>query len=361
MINLQNTAGKIWYGLHMYPGVAQYQEPDRKLMVFVNESTLRQMDPTFAGRPVFVMHVDGVERSIDKLRAEADGWVIESFFNEADGKHWVKFITCSKLAEKAIEDQGMRLSNCYAAKGMGPEGKWNGVPYDAQVTTGEYEHLALVPNPRYEESVIMTPDQFKSYNERQREELKRLSNQGDSSMLKLWNRSAAADSDKVAGLFVTLKSGRELTVTQLVNEADEKEAKEKEKMANEDHHVQVGEEKMSVGDLKKKYQDMCNELTELKAKHVDGDKDEGDDKKKNAADEAAAAEAAKKLEDAEAEVKRLKNESDARKAEDDRKKARDKAAADVLRNAVDNKGVVQPVVVIDLPMDRVERGQKRYG
>ncbi len=362
-MKLINNSGKIYYGLHMYPGVAQYKEPGRDLMVFINEDTIRKMDPTFAGKPVYVMHVDGVEQSIDKLRNEADGWVIESFFNEADGKHWAKFIICSSLGMRAIENQGMRLSNCYIQKGMGPEGRWNGVSYDAQIMNGEYEHLALVPNPRYEESVIMTPDEFKIYNERQRDELKRLSNNdGDRRMkFKIFNRKEVKESElNLADTFITLKSGREVSILALVNETDEKEDKGKAHMANEEHHVQVGEEKMSVGDLKKKYQDMCNELTEMKAKHVgNGDDDEEARKKALEVAEHEKKEIEAKKNALETEIARLKNEADARKTADAAKAARDKAEADKLRNAgpTDQK----PSITIELPMDKIKRGIERYG
>lgn len=366
-VKLDNSSGKIFYGLHFYPGVARYQEPERDLMVFLNEETIRQMDPTFAGKPVFVMHVDGVERSVDKLRNEADGWVIESFFNEADGKHWVKMIICSSLGLQAIERDGMRLSNCYLAKGMGPGGKWNGVPYDAQVTMGEHEHMALVPNPRYEESMILTPDQFKAYNERQREELKRLSNQGDKGMkLKFWNKAPLKDADAVnlAATTVALKSGREVTIEVLVNEMDEHEEKKKAQLANEEDHVHVGDEKMKVGELKKKYQDMYNELSELKAKHAPGGGEEDEEtKKKNAAEAERLVNEAKEkeaeLEKAKAEVARLQNEADARKKADDTKKARDKAEAEKLRNA--GPTTETETVTIELPMDQIERGRQRYG
>ena len=151
------SKGTIWYGIHFYPGVAEYAEPNEKpFRVFLNEDTLRSMDASFAGRPVFVMHVDGVEDDLDVLRGEADGWVIESFYNAADGKHWCKFIVCSDRGEQAIQ-RGMKLSNCYLPRQYGQGGLWNGVSYDKEVKGGEYEHLAIVPNPRYEESVILSP------------------------------------------------------------------------------------------------------------------------------------------------------------------------------------------------------------
>ncbi len=57
MIN--NSSGKIMYGMHFYPGLAQYSEPNKEAFkIFLNEDTLRKMDPSFAGKPIFVEHVN---------------------------------------------------------------------------------------------------------------------------------------------------------------------------------------------------------------------------------------------------------------------------------------------------------------
>ena len=143
MSDENGSKGKIYYGLHFYPGVAEYAEPGREpFRVFLNEDTIRSMDPTFAGRPVFVRHVGEVSEDIQELKKQADGWVIESFFNEADGKHWVKFITTSEEADDAI-GRGWTLSNAYFQTKLGEGGLWNGVSYQNQIIAAEYEHLAL--------------------------------------------------------------------------------------------------------------------------------------------------------------------------------------------------------------------------
>src|ERR1700677_5104651 len=70
---IHNSSGKIFYGIHFYPGVAQYQDdPSQEpYRVFLNEDTLRAMDPTFAGKPIFVEHVDDVTPDLNQLRKEA--------------------------------------------------------------------------------------------------------------------------------------------------------------------------------------------------------------------------------------------------------------------------------------------------
>jgi hypothetical protein len=327
---LKNAKGKIFYGMHFYPGVAEYAEANREpFRVFLNEDTIRSMDPTFAGRPVFVHHVDEVNQDVDQLREDADGWVIESFFNQADGKHWVKFIVVSEKGERAIKN-GMRLSNCYIPKSYQPGGLWNGVEYAKEITGGEYEHLAIVPNPRYEESVIMTPEEFKKYNSDKMVELTRLANtnerEGKGMALKLFKRAKVENATDIEGLVVVLpKSGREVALTDMVTELDAHEAAKKEqRMANAGDGVMMGKEKMTVGDLVAKHQAMCDEMDAYKKKNVDMG---GED----AADEGGDADHVLENDDADGDEddkkKKKENEDDEEKKEKDEKKKNELAEA----------------------------------
>jgi hypothetical protein len=171
------TSARRFYGKHFWPGVAEYHEGDKVSRVLLLEDTIRRMNPTFEGKPVFVKHVDDViTKPLDELKQEADGWVVRSFYNESDGDTWAEFMIVSKKGLQAIEN-GWRLSNAYVKTKVNPKkGQWNGVDYDEEILDGEYEHLAIVDNPRYEQSIILTPDQFKEYNEKKKAELNRVSN-----------------------------------------------------------------------------------------------------------------------------------------------------------------------------------------
>ena len=358
---IKNSKGNIYYGMHFYPGVAEYQEAEKQpYRIFINESTIRNMGPSFAGRPIFVEHVDDVEESIDELKKEADGWVVESFYNEADGKHWVKFIVCSERGERAIK-RGFRLSNAYIPQLGGQGGVWNGVSYQKEVTGGEYEHLAIVNNPRYDESVIMTPEEFKAYCEQQTEELKRLANskkEKPAMKLKFWNRKPAENAADLEGLSVTLpKSGKEMTIVQLVNAADEVEAKKG--MANADDKVKVGDKEMTVGELVKCYEKAENDLAQM-AKNEDEDEVENEDEESVDNDEDEAAKK-KALELAEHEEKEIleKKKQNSKKTKTAEEKAKAKKNFDALKNAHKNSST--PAISVDLSVDKLARGQQRYG
>src|SRR4051812_29447530 len=102
MIKNAKTLPQVFYGLHMVPGVAEYNDPEREpYRILIGETTIKNMDPTFQGKPVYVDHVEEV--NLENLQQEADGYVLESFYNKLDGKHWVKFIVVSDRGKEAIQ------------------------------------------------------------------------------------------------------------------------------------------------------------------------------------------------------------------------------------------------------------------
>jgi hypothetical protein len=397
-----NAKGDIYYGIHFYPGVAQYQEEGKDpYRVFLNEDTLRVMDPTFAGRPIFVEHVDEVDQDLNQLRKEADGWVIESFFNSSDGKHWVKFVIVSEAGKRAVK-QGMRLSNAYIPKSFKNGGLWNGVPYEREITDGEYEHLAIVNNPRYEESVIMTPDQFKQYNDQKVTELKKISNSKQGGNKMKWNlfkRSKVENSIDFSELRISLpKSKREVTIEKLINDAYESdedpamgndESAKDHAMANMDHHVKMHDgSMMKVKDMMNKFKAMNDEMAEMKKKKDSSEKEldlktepsevdaEGD--LHNDEHEAEVSKEEKKAElhddlehpekvvhddeDEEAKKKALQlAEHEEKEIEQAKKKKNAQEKALRLKNAHLKEFQNEQRPVLELSHDRVARGKARYG
>jgi len=266
-------------------------------------------------------------------------------------------------------------------KSFGPGGLWNGVSYQKEVLAGEYEHLAIVSNPRYEESIILTPDEFKAYNDEKTLELERLANdnpKGEKGMkLQLWKRAKVENSADLADMSVLLpKSNREVTIITLVNEADDAEMKKKEpQMANGEHMVDCYGSKMSVNELVEAHKKLKDEMESLKAKKVDEMGDEGgepgdDGDEMPNAEEPGEDEAAKKkaLELAEHEEKEIVEAKEKDKTQNARpvgdkrtaeKKAADKEKADRLRVANTRDRQDEPTLM--LSEDRIARGKARYG
>lgn len=370
---MEQTSGSIYYGMHFYPGLAQYDEnPQRPIKIFLNETVLRKMDPTFAGKPIFVEHVEEVDPRLDEVRKEADGWVVESFFNDSDGKHWVKMVIVSEKGTRAIKN-GFKLSNAYLPRLSGKGGLWNNIPYDDEVVDGEYEHLAIVSNPRYAESVILTPEEFKAHNENLKIELDRISNSKEESFfmkLKFWNRKPVENSTDFENIFVTLpKSGKEFSIAKLVNEMDEQEEKKKENMhesghpmAEKGHMVKLHDGTMcNVGELVKKYGSLHEDSMKNKKEEEEGGLDldkqemdvEGD--LHNEGEEEDKAAKKKALELAEHEDKEIKEEKGKM---ENTVSAPKTSHFNTLKNAPLK---VKNEEEIELSIDRVERGKSRYG
>lgn len=380
-IENDTQAAQIFYGLHFAPGVAQYSEGEEEpYRILINENVAKKMDATFQGKPVYVRHVDEVD--LTKFRWEAAGVVFDSFYNSVDGKHWVRFVVFGDEGLQAIK-KGWTLSNAYVPGSFSNGGLWHGVPYQKEVMDAEYEHLAIVPDPRYAESVILTPEAFKAYNDKKEIELKKLTNsknqKGEGHMgLNIFKRVKVENAKEVDfdSLCVTLpKSKKELTLTQVVNELDT--VYNMHGYANGDHMVKVNDaEEMSVNDLVKRCGDMKNELEDMKKmnepdmdmddesldneeatsgeklgekeddKMYANEEDEDDDKKKD-----------KKMNASEIAEKRLAN---ARKlvAEADAKNKTKRENFDKLKNAHKNATTPEETYVM---VDKVQRGQELFG
>jgi hypothetical protein len=262
-----------FFGLHFCEGVAEYKETnDNSFRIFLSEDTIKNMDPSFEGKPVYVQHVEQVD--LHNLQSEADGYVVKSFYNALDGKHWVEFLIVSDRGHEAIQ-KGWKLSNAYVPKGFASGGQWHGVEYAKEVTSGEYEHLAIVPNPRYEESVVLTPEEFKQYNGEQELKLKKLTNQKEPTKMKFsfFNKTKVDNAALEETLVLLPKKNREISITNLINEYDNMDEKmpkvdgvpkvEEHEALKQKHNALMAEHEA----LKQKCNDMMAEHAKMKEVH----------------------------------------------------------------------------------------------
>lgn len=249
---------KIFYCKHIAPGVCAYAEET----ILIGEEALKEMDKTFAGKPIYVNHQ---EVNLENLQEEADGYVAESFYLPEDGCHWAKMIIISDKGQEAVR-KGWKVSNAYVPDEFGIGGEWHNIPYNREIMKGHYTHLALVDNPRYEEAEIMTPEQFKMYKEEKRAQLKELENtKGEGkTMFKLFKKTEVTNSDDLSKVMVELSNGSAVSIGEMVNSVEEKlkaEEEKKDACHNEDileKVVKVNGEDMTVADLVKAYEDKCS-------------------------------------------------------------------------------------------------------
>ena len=362
----------------MVEGTAEYSEPGAEpYRIYIGETTIKNMNPSFQGKPVYVDHVDEVD--LDNLQAQADGYVIESFYNKADGKNWVKFIVVSDRGKEAIR-MGWKLSNAYVPTSFSGGGENHGVSYAKEVTGGEYEHLAIVRNPRYEESMILTPEEFKLYNGEKEIELTRLANSKDkpkenSKMgFNLFKKTKVENSVSIDGLMVELpESKKEMLLTEVITKYDA--VHNMNGYANGDHMVKVGENEMSVNDLIKKHVEMCNAEEERVAKENAGEGEPGEDIE-NDEDEVGTVDEGLGDVDSRGGDHSLDNEEDEvekdepkkkppvddkkKNATEAKKKAEIKAKNDRIKNA-HLRDAAEDTATVELGIDQVARGKARYG
>ena len=229
MIQNSKDFPKRYFARHIKAGPVHYLEKGEDKIYVITDEALKKMNASFEGKPVYIKHVDEV--NMDTLKEDANGYVVKSFYNEFDGAWWAEIIADDE-AQGFIE-KGWAVSNAYLPTELGSGGVYHDIDYDKEVKNGVYEHLAIVDNPRYEESVIMTPDEFKNYNEGRKAELEKLKNSKENKMLSEEEKTELLDSLK--------NSLAEIVRDTVKNAMEEKQVEDKKNAEDEDHRQLIRE------------------------------------------------------------------------------------------------------------------------
>lgn len=300
---LQNEKSmpQVFYAKHMKAGVANY--PENKEVIYISNDTIADMAKSFEGKPVYVHHQ---EVDLENLKDQMDGVVSESFWNKYDGEWWVKFVAISDDAKKAIAN-GWGVSNCYDHLVRGNGGTCINVKYDSEIIGGQFQHLAIVSNPRYEDAKIYTEEEYNNYIEQKKQKLDKITNsKGENNMEKILNEAdvkdllLSKDSDMTVGeaievlmnskkvidadAEILLANGEKISVSELINacKKNEEEDKEEEKENEDKEEEKDFAEGVDYGEKKEKEEpkklDKEHE-SEGEKKHIEEEKKE--DSKKN--------------------------------------------------------------------------------
>lgn len=352
-VKIENQSGQKGrqFTIHyIEPGVVQYEDIG---IVMVDKPTLDKMAATFIGKPVFgKTHKDTTAN--DFSQGKADGIVTDCFWDGDKGKYAVRALIWD---DDTISDIGRRnyLPSCAydVRRWRGSDGKHNNVPYVDEVLDGEYTHMAIVPNPRYERVSI-------------------IANQGGHMIGKFWPFKKDVKPEDVqpsevelANSVIELEPGKEVKIDDVIAgyRADQKR---REELANakpkfgDDDSIEVDGKKVLVKDLKAGYQShLANEMkASMETDHKDGKHKEKhlescemcNSERKNAEEEEK-----RKKDEEEKEEKERKNALDAKKAEEERRNF------ERMKNAKD-KG--QEPKMPEAPADidsRLAAGAERYG
>ena len=314
---------KCFYAKHMETGLAGYENET----ILIDTDNLKTMIPTFVGKPVYVRHQ---EVNLDTMKDEACGYVTDSFYNELDGWLWVKMLITDDDGFLAIAN-GWSVSNAYVPTEWGTGGTHHNCPYDRKIIGGEFTHLAIVPDPRYEEAKIYTPEEFKAYQEDKKRKLEEVHNSKEKDI------KMSDETIEVKKGFFQEMFGELLNAVKKNSEEDKKEEDKKEdpKENEDEEKMKVGDEEMTLKELINKYVSLTN-----KKNAESEDKKEEDDKKENSDD---------------------KDEDDKKKDED--KMENSKGGADhfnELKNANEKATFTTPSVTFETMQTQLQRGRDRY-
>lgn len=347
---------RMFYALHMSHGLAGYEDED----ILVDIDAMKRMSPSFQAKPLYVGHQDV---KLDSIQQDADGWVVRSFYNENDGCLWAECIAVSDKAHQAI-DNGWAVSNAYVPTEWGSGGTFHNIDYNRKIVNAQFTHLALVPDPRYEEAKVLLPEAFKQYQELKQGELKELQNNksGDKPMFKIFKNEKKEVTNIDADTMVELQNGKSVSLKEMieaVENAKKNEKKEEEEKVNMDMKINVGDESMSIKELANKYTSMCNKKNEA----------DDEDKKENEAEEDEEPEAKKEADEKKNKMKKNGEKKNSKEeAEAAAKAATDKAAADAvnykefmeIKNAARKGGGATDAPALEISSDREKRGKERY-
>lgn len=149
---------KRYRALHITPGLVDYTDGDRRETVLIKKPALDSMNRSFLGKPVFnfTHKVVDIKNAFDFTAEESEehavGVISDVGYDVESGYYWVDMMIWDEETQNNIEN-GYGVSNAYVPE-VGQGGVYNNVPYDEEVIGGEYDHMAIVEDPRYGDSRI---------------------------------------------------------------------------------------------------------------------------------------------------------------------------------------------------------------
>lgn len=143
-----NGKGRYFVSRFIEPGIAHYDELGD---ILITKETLNKFIQTMVGAPVIIDHEDVTDKNVDKLRV---GSVSKVWFNEMDGYFYCEGILTDPEAIDLVKNKGWNVSCAYSFQSV-PKEMHNGKKIDLEFVDGEFLHLAIVKNPRYEGANIV--------------------------------------------------------------------------------------------------------------------------------------------------------------------------------------------------------------
>lgn len=340
-----NGKGRYFMSRFIEPGIAHYEELGD---ILITKETLNKFIQTMVGVPVIIDHEDVTDKNVDKLRV---GTVSKVWFNEFDGYFYCEGILTDKDAVDLVKNKGWNVSCAYSFVADETKKQHNGKDIDMEFTDGEFLHLAIVKNPRYEgANIVVNSNEI-------------VQDKGDIFDEYFDNQNKVENSNKENIIMQVLNELKEFIKNVVSNEKDEEMA-----VKNEDKRKLIDE---IGGILKGKVDDEIIRTVIKKAEELSyepSEDDKADNKAKNE-DEKEDKEEAKnkcKNEDDKEEDKKADNEDDeeddedvTKNEDDDEEKTENKKVKNSMKDIVmGGKGQVQEQKLYISRKERLEEGNK---
>lgn len=368
---IKNANGwpKIYRANHLEPGLVRYADLGEKdpktgapkgMTLLIRKPAIDRMRASFVGKPV----INFVHKEVDPSffeSGEADGIVTDAFFNADDGWDWVSYLVWDDNTKRNCENEAYSVSCAYKVNNIEEKpGIYHNIPYDGEILDGEYTHLAIVANPRYEGARIV-------YN----------STGGSPMKLKFWSKDVKNAADLDADKTTVEIDGKTVPFKDLLNahKADEDKKAEEAKKAKDDKEnagynmsddtmIDIDGKEMPLKNLKDIYRNAIKNAEDEKKKKDEDDAKEKE--RKNAEEAALSAPPAATVPPGSPKEESEEKDKAAREASQAGLKpalANDagKRSFEDLKNAAALRGEAKNAPILVSQRDKANEGKKRYG
>lgn len=144
-----NGKGHYFKSRFIEAGVAHYDELGD---ILITKETLTKFIDSMVGCPVIINHKDVTDKNVDELRV---GVISRVWYEPQDGWFYCEGVITDEQAVDLIKNQGWNVSCSYNFVSDNTPRVHNGKKIDMEFTDGEFLHLAIVENPRYEGANIV--------------------------------------------------------------------------------------------------------------------------------------------------------------------------------------------------------------
>lgn len=140
--------GRHFVSRFIEPGAVSYGKAG---VLKVTKEVLDKFIQSFVGCPIIIKHQNITNDNVDDKRV---GVVNGVWYDAKDGWFYCDGIIWNSEAMKKVEN-GWTVSCTYdMTDSTGESGEWHNIHYDDELLNGVFLHLAIVPNPRYEDATI---------------------------------------------------------------------------------------------------------------------------------------------------------------------------------------------------------------